>query len=153
MGGATKRSSSAHALMETDKMDENGNHNRMNIRANGDVSRPVRLRGELESTHFIIPKSKPANSMNRQSADELKSPVANKVAGSSPTFSPTNDVPNCSQEQMSQGHSAAKPAFTKLLPAELYDGRGMPVHSGSIATDMVSKCSLTILCATGQKSN
>ena len=69
IGGAAKRSSSAHALTATDRMDENGMHTRMNLRmlsgggndssgrSNGDISRP-RLRGELEMTPFIIPKSK-----------------------------------------------------------------------------------------------
>lgn len=70
IGGAAKRSSSAHALTATDRMDENGMHTRMNLRmlgggndsaqrSNGDVSRP-RLRGELEMTPFIIPKPKTA---------------------------------------------------------------------------------------------
>lgn len=68
--GAAKRSSSAHALTDTDRMDESGNHTRMNLRgrANGELlsGRP-RLRGEMETTPFIIPSSKPA--LKRQNSD------------------------------------------------------------------------------------
>jgi len=62
--GAAKRSSSAHALMETDRMDD-GQHPRMrqrhdsDWRRNGDVPRQ-RLRGEMEVTPFIIPTKTPA---------------------------------------------------------------------------------------------
>lgn len=74
--GAAKRSSSAHALMETDRMSESGPNLRRTMRSradpqypNGDVSSRPRLRGEMETSPFIIPPSKLTNVLRRQNSD------------------------------------------------------------------------------------
>lgn len=74
--GAAKRSSSAHALMETDRMSEGATSHRwmMKMRGeaqypNGDITSRPRLRGEMETSSFIIPPSKPTNILRRQNSD------------------------------------------------------------------------------------
>lgn len=106
--GAAKRSSSAHALTATDTMDENGNHSRMNLRmlgadsgrSNGDVSRP-RLRGELETTPFIIPKSKP----NIKQNPEPKFP-SSPSTGSRPGMTSKLNASNTSLQQRERSESS-----------------------------------------------
>ena len=134
--GAAKRSSSAHALTDTDQMDENGNHSRMNLRrSNGDISRPVRLRGELETTPFIIPKSKPGLSLSRQSSFERTSSLTNKFVGSPTSFMHSKEELAASQAQMLPTQSSTRPAAVKST--EGYDSRGLLVTS-NLSADTVS---------------
>lgn len=82
-GNAAKRSSSAHALMETDRLDENMNQYRFRTRilsgdtsdkrGNGDVGQAVRLRGEMESTTLATPNRNISSASNKQFKNVSKS--------------------------------------------------------------------------------
>ncbi|XP_067932794.1 regulating synaptic membrane exocytosis protein 2-like, partial [Watersipora subatra] len=138
--GAAKRSSSAHALMETDQMDENGNHSRMNLRkSNGDVSHTGRLRGELETTPFIIPKWQPSASTSRQSSIEAVSPARSptrssaggKFIGSPTAFPHTKDEVLTPQIKMLPNHMQER---AKAMTVDAYESYGQ-VSSGSSPAD------------------
>lgn len=152
VGGAYKRSSSAHALMETDKMDENFTRNRirnripsfggeLDKRNNGDVTRPIRLRGEMETTPFISPSM----SNNRRTLGENISPAV-----SQPSVNPTvaaaaaaskfgssltsamhkiEDVA-ASQPQMVLPNQSVKPSPSRVVtPGSVFDP-SLPSHDG-----------------------
>lgn len=180
IAGSARRSNSAHALMETDKMDENGNHRRLKMRksdeserrSNGDISRPIRLRGEMETTPFIIPKSKPTLSLSRQSSVEPRSPTTQrKLASSMPSAMHQSAVDSgASQQQMSPSQSVPSksypsPAAAKLPTDTAYGSRGLQpsisltptsvstAHTFITVVRAVYKYDFTLLCSSYVNSN